>query len=319
MIEAAQRVRLGVSSCLLGERVRFDGGHKRDAFLVDALGQFVEWMPVCPELESGMGTPREPVRLTRVRGAIHLVSVKSGHDHSVSMQRYTLRKLDDIASARLCGFVLKKDSPSCGVDRVKVFHRGRVTAQSGRGVFAAALIDRCPELPVIDEGRLSDRAQRENFIERVFALARLRALFDRSWTIGQLVAFHGAHEMSLLAHSPGAYRTLGQLVGAGTSLSKTELRQRYSTLFMKALQPLATPRRHVNVLRHLMGHFSHSLDPGSKTELLALIDSYGKQQVPLIVPLTLLKHHIRRLGIPYLPEQVYLDPHPAELMLRNHV
>jgi uncharacterized protein YbgA (DUF1722 family)/uncharacterized protein YbbK (DUF523 family) len=318
MIEAAQRVRLGVSSCLLGERVRFDGGHKRDAFLVDALGQFVEWVPVCPEFESGMGTPREPVRLTRVSGAVRLIAVRSGHDHSASMQRFVLRKLDDIDAARLCGFVLKKDSPSCGVDRVKVFNAHGVPLKSGRGMFADALMERFPDLPVIDEGRLCDAGLRENFIERIFAFARLRALFDRPWTLGQLVAFHGAHKMSLLAHSPEAYRKLGQLVATGKSLSKTELRERYSSLFMKALKPLATPRRHVNVLQHMMGHFKHSLDPDSKAELLALIESYGNRKVPLIVPLTLLKHHIRRLGIPYLPEQVYLDPHPAELMLRNH-
>ena len=316
MIEAAQRVRLGVSSCLLGERVRFDGGHKRDAFLVDALGQFVEWAPVCPEFESGMGTPREPVHLARVRGAIHLVAAKSGHDHSASMQRYIVRKLDDIEDAQLCGFVLKKDSPSCGVDGVKIFKAGGASTGSGRGMFAAALIERFPDLPVIEEGRLSDAGLRDNFIERIFAFARLRAFFDRSWTLGQLVAFHGAHKMSLLAHSPVAYRKLGQLVATGKSLSKAELRERYSALFMKALQPLATPRRHVNVLQHMMGHFKHSLDPDSKAELLSLIESYGNRRVPLIVPLTLLKHHMRRLGVPYLPEQVYLDPHPAELMLR---
>lgn len=319
MTDLAARFRLGVSSCLLGERVRFDGGHKRDAFLVEALGRFVEWLPVCPEFESGMGTPREPVRLTRVQREIRLVAIKSGHDHSASMERYVVRKLDDIEDARLCGFVLKKDSPSCGPERVKVFNASGVPTKSGRGLFAAALSERFPELPVIDEGRLCDAGLRENFIERIFAFARLRALFDRPWTLGHVVAFHSAHKMSLLAHSPEAYRKLGQLVATGKTLKRDELRRRYSTAFMKALQPLATPRRHVNVLQHMMGHFKNELDRESKAELLELIERYGKRQVPLVVPLTLLKHHIRRLGVPYLPDQVYLDPHPAELMLRNHV
>ena len=314
-----RRIRLGVSACLLGEPVRFDSGHKRDAFLVEELGHFVDWVPVCPEVESGMGTPRPSLRLMRSHREIRLVENTSGRDHSTSMQRYAVRRLDELADQALCGYVLKKDSPSCGLERVRVYAASGVPTKSGRGVFAAALVERFPTLPVEEEGRLSDPRLRENFIERIFAYDRLRRLFDRRWTLGELVAFHGAHKMLLLAHSPDAYRRLGRLVATGKSLTRSVLEERYSTLFMSTLQVLATRKRHVNVLQHMMGHLKTALDADSKAELLSLVSRHGSGHVPLVVPLTLLRHHIRRLGVSYLAEQVYLDPHPAELMLRNHV
>jgi len=317
--ESDRRIRLGVSACLLGERVRFDSGHKRDVFLVEELGRFVDWVPVCPEVESGMGTPRPSLRLMRSHREISLVENVSGRDHSASMQRYAVRRLDDLADQALCGYVLKKDSPSCGLERVRVYAASGVPTKSGRGVFAAALVERFPTLPVEEEGRLSDPRLRENFIERIFAYDRLRRLFGRRWTLGELVAFHGAHKMMLLAHSPDAYRRLGRLVATGKSLTRSVLEERYSTLFMHTLQVLATRKRHVNVLQHMMGHLKSALDADSKAELLSLIARHGAGQVPLVVPLTLLRHHIRRLGVSYLAGQVYLDPHPAELMLRNHV
>jgi uncharacterized protein YbgA (DUF1722 family)/uncharacterized protein YbbK (DUF523 family) len=316
---ADRRIRLGVSACLLGERVRFDSGHKRDAFLVEELGRFVDWVPVCPEVEVGMGTPRESLRLMRSHHEIRLVANKSGQDHSAPMQRYAVRKLDELADEQLSGYVLKKDSPTCGLERVRVYAPSGVPTRTGRGLFAAALTERFPTLPVEEEGRLSDPRLRENFIERIFAYDRLRRLFEHRWTLGELVAFHGAHKMLLLAHSPDRYRRLGRLVATGKSLTKRVLEERYSTLFMNTLQVLATRKRHVNVLQHMMGHLKQALDADSKAELLSLVDRHGSGQVPLVVPLTLLRHHIRRLGVSYLAGQVYLDPHPAELMLRNHV
>lgn len=312
-------VRLGVSSCLLGERVRFDGGHKRDQFLVGLLGRFVEWVPVCPELESGMGSPREALRLTLRHTALRLVTTKTGQDHTDLMRRYFAKRLDELAGERLRGFVLKKDSPTCGLERVRVYNASGVPTRSGRGLFAGALIERFPLLPVEEEGRLSDPKLRENFIERVFAYDRLTRLFEGGWTVGDLVRFHTAHKMTLLAHVPDAYRCLGRLVAGAKSLRRPALQRDYTTLFMETLQVIATPRRQVNVLQHMAGHLKDVLDSASRHELLAIINAYVAGHVPLVVPIALLRHHVRRCGVAYLAGQLYLDPHPDELMLRNHV
>jgi len=312
-------IRLGVSSCLLGERVRFDGGHKRDGFLADLLGRFVEWVPVCPELESGMGAPREALRLTMRQAVVRLVTAKTARDQTETIRRFAARRLDELADERLRGFVLKKDSPTCGLERVRVYNESNVPSRSGRGMFAAALTERFPMLPVEEEGRLTDPRLRENFIERVFAYDRLTRLFDSRWTVGALVQFHTAHKMTLLAHVPDAYRRLGRLVARAKSMKRPALQRDYMTLFTETLKVLATPRRQVNVLQHMLGHLKDALDPASRHELLALIEAHGAGHVPLVVPLTLMRHHVRRCKVTYLAGQVYLDPHPAELMLRNHV
>jgi uncharacterized protein YbgA (DUF1722 family)/uncharacterized protein YbbK (DUF523 family) len=312
-------IRLGVSSCLLGARVRFDGGHKRDQFLVGLLGRFVEWVPVCPELESGMGAPREALRLTLRHAALRLVTTKTAQDHTELMRRYSAKRLDELAEERLRGFVVKKDSPTCGLERVRVYNASGVPTRSGRGLFAGALIERFPLLPVEEEGRLSDPKLRENFIERVFAYDRLTRLFDGPWTLGDLVQFHTAHKMTLLAHVPDAYRRLGQLVARATSMRRPALERDYMTLFMETLRVIATRRRQVNVLQHMLGHLKDALDAESRHELLGVISAYAAGHVPLVVPITLMRHHVRRCDIAYLAGQVYLDPHPAELMLRNHV
>ena len=312
-------LRLGISSCLIGEKVRFDGGHKRDVFLVESLGPFVEWVPVCPELECGMGSPREALRLIRKGGDVHLVTTKTARDYTDTMRRYARRRLDELAGGDLCGFVLKKDSPSCGLERVKEYGSAGVPVKSGRGIFAAALVERCPTLPMEEEGRLSDPRLRENFIERIFAYRRLRDFFDSRWALGDLVRFHTRQKMTLLAHVPEAYRQLGRMVAAAKSIPREEVGERYTTKFMETLRAIATPRRHANVLQHMLGHFKDALDRDSRLELLELIEAHRTGRVPLIVPITLLRHHIRRCRIEYLADQVYLDPHPAELMLRNHV
>lgn len=319
MTRPASPIRLGVSACLLGERVRFDGGHKRDDFLADLLGRFVKWVPVCPELESGMGAPREALRLTLRHTALRLVATKTGQDHTAAMRQYTAKRLDELTGERLCGFVLKKDSPTCGLERVRVYNPSGVPTRSGRGLFAAALTERFPLLPLEEEGRLNDPRLRENFVERVFAYDRLTRLFDGRWTAGDLVRFHTAHKMTLLAHVPDAYRRLGQLVARAKSLRRPAVERDYATMFMETLQVIATRRRQVNVLQHMVGHLKNALDGPSRHELLAVIDGYVAGHVPLVVPITLLRHHVWRCGVAYLAGQVYLDPHPAELMLRNHV
>jgi uncharacterized protein YbgA (DUF1722 family)/uncharacterized protein YbbK (DUF523 family) len=312
-------IRVGVSSCLLGRKVRYDGGHKRDRFLTDVLGRYVEWVPVCPELEVGMGVPRESVRLVRRGAELRLVAERSGTDHTEAMLRFARRRLRELERLDLCGYVLKKDSPSCGMERVRVYPADGAPVRTGRGLFAGALMRRFGALPVEEEGRLHDARLRENFVERVFAYRRLRSLFESRWTLGGLVAFHAAHKLQLLSHSPGHHRALGRLVAGAKRTPRAELARRYAEGFMTALARPATPRRHVNVLQHVLGHFRAGLDPTGRAEILELIEDYRAGLVPLVVPLTLVRHHVRRLGLAYLAGQVYLDPHPKEMMLRNHV
>jgi uncharacterized protein YbgA (DUF1722 family)/uncharacterized protein YbbK (DUF523 family) len=312
-------IRIGISSCLLGEGVRFDGGHKKDSFLTGTFGRFVEWVPVCPEVECGLGTPRESMRLVSVEGRVRLLTGKTGVDHTDRMTGYSEQRVDELASAELCGYVLKKDSPSCGLERVKVYGTHNVPMKSGRGIFAARLVERFPNLPVEEEGRLSDPPLRENFVERVFAYSRLRALFGSKWNVGALVAFHTAHKLILMAHSPDAYQSLGRLVARARGVPAKDMERRYTEAFMAALTIIATPRRHANVLQHMVGYFKNALDGASKSELLGSIEDYRRALVPLIVPITLLRHHVRVHAVSYLAGQLYLEPHPKELMLRNHV
>jgi uncharacterized protein YbgA (DUF1722 family)/uncharacterized protein YbbK (DUF523 family) len=311
--------RLGVSSCLLGNAVRHDGGHKRDRFLTDVLGPFVEWVPVCPELELGLGVPRPTIRLEQRGGEVRLVEPKSGRDHTRAMQQWSRRRIRELRALDLCGYVLKKSSPSCGLLRVRLWSEKSMPLRSGRGVFAAELCEALPLLPVEEEGRLNDPPLRESFVERIFAYRRLQALFRERWTRGELVAFHTAHKMQLLSHSQAHYRALGRLVAEASGGSPAALAQRYQALFMQGLAHVATARRHTNVLQHMQGHLRDRLDDPARRELAALVEDYRRGLVPLVVPVTLIRHHVARLEVAYLQGQTYLDPHPKELMIRNHV
>jgi uncharacterized protein YbbK (DUF523 family)/uncharacterized protein YbgA (DUF1722 family) len=307
-------IRIGVSACLLGRKVRYDGQHKRDDFVVDVLGPHVEYVPVCPEVELGLGTPRPPIHVEERGGRLHLVVVQDGRELTGDMEAYAERRVDGLAG--LSGYILKKDSPSCGMERVRV-HRARGVTRDGVGFFAAALVARWPELPVEEEGRLRDARLRESFVERVFAHDRLQALWARRWTLGELVAFHTRHKLALLAHAPAAYQALGRLVARGKTLAREELRRRYAAGFMAALAVPTTRGRHTNVLQHMAGYLE--LDAPSRAELGESIADYRKGLLPLVVPWTLLRHHARAQRVEYLLGQSYLDPNPRELMLRNHV
>jgi uncharacterized protein YbgA (DUF1722 family)/uncharacterized protein YbbK (DUF523 family) len=314
------RIRIGISACLLGQEVRFDGGHKRDPFLTGILAPHVEWVAVCPEVEIGMGTPRETLRLVRGEsGGLRMLTTRTGVDHTEAMNRWARRRAEELAKEDLCGYVLKKDSPSCGMERVKVYGNGGMPDRSGRGLFAQMLMGRFPALPVEEEGRLTDPRRRENFIERVFASRRLKDLFQGRWNVGRLVRFHTAHKTALLAHSTTAYQALGRLVAEAREVPRAELRQRYERQFMETLAIVATVRRHTNVLMHMAGHLKRCVDAASKHELRQSIDEYRRGLVPLVVPLTLIRHHVRVHDVEYLKGQTYLEPHPRELMLRNHV
>jgi uncharacterized protein YbgA (DUF1722 family)/uncharacterized protein YbbK (DUF523 family) len=312
-------IRLGVSSCLLGKAVRYDGGHKRDQFVTDLLGPFVEWVPVCPEIEVGMGTPRPALRLVRKGEDVRMVEINSGRDHTRAMQRYAARRTRALRGLALCGYVLKKDSPSCGMARVKVYDEKGAPKKDGHGLFASQLMGAFPNLPIEDEGRLNDAKLRENFIERVFAYQRLRDLFCERWTRGKLVAFHTAHKLQLMAHSMETYRELGSLVASVNNRPRDEVRETYQDGFMAALARVSSRARNTNVLQHAAGHLKKYLDSASRTEMANLIHDYRLGTVPLVVPVTLLRHHARHLDVAYLNGQTFLEPHPKELMLRNHV
>lgn len=312
-------IRIGVSACLLGEQVRFDGGHKRDGFLVDTLGRFVEFVPVCPEMEIGLGVPRETLRLERDNGRIRLIANKSRLDHTDKMETYARRRADGLARENLSGYVLKKNSPSCGMERVRVYNESGMPSRDGRGLFAEALLRRWPNMPIEEEGRLNDPRLRENFIERVFAYHRAREFFSRRWSHGDLIRFHTAHKLQLLAHSPRGYAELGRTVADARNPARAEFRDRYEREFMAALATPATPARHVNVMHHMIGYFRRNLDADDRREMLGVIDDYRAALVPLIVPITLIRHYVRLFNVEYLRGQTYLEPHPKELMLRNHV
>jgi uncharacterized protein YbgA (DUF1722 family)/uncharacterized protein YbbK (DUF523 family) len=311
-------LRLGISRCLLGEEVRFDGGHKRDNFLTEVLGRYVEWVPVCPEVEAGLGTPREAMRLVGDPQHPRLVTVKSGTDHTREVERMTANRIQELKELDLSGYVFKKDSPSCGMERVRIYNEHGMPGRNGVGLFARAFIQQFPLIPVEEEERLCDSTLRENFIERVFCYRRWQDLVQRGVARQALVQFHTIHKCLLLAHNPQQYQVLGRLVGQAHQHRPKELAQRYGELFMKALAVKATVRKHVNVLQHILGYFKERLGAHEKAELLGVIGDYHHGLTPLVVPLTLIKHYVQIFDVSYIRDQVYLNPHPKELMLRSH-
>jgi uncharacterized protein YbgA (DUF1722 family)/uncharacterized protein YbbK (DUF523 family) len=314
-----KRIRLGVSTCLLGESVRYDGGHQLDRYLRDILGQYVDFVPVCPEVECGFGIPRESFRLTGNPESPRLVTSRTRRDYTERMLEWARKRVSELEKEDLCGFVFKGGSPSSGMERVKVYTENGMPVKKGRGMFAGVFMDRFPLLPVEEDGRLHDAHIRENFIERIFSLRRWRESLARSSRLGALVDFHTDHKLLLLSHSPKHYREMGKLVASAKGLSPNELYGRYEALLMTALQYKTTIKKNVNVLQHMMGYFKKQLSTDEKQELLEVIGQYAKGYVPLIVPITLINHYVRKYGEAYLGRQVYLNPHPVELKLRNHV
>jgi len=312
-------IRVGVSSCLLGEEVRYDGGHKRDRFLTDVLGAYFEFVAVCPEVELGMGIPRETVRLVRDGERLRMIAPASGRDYTQPMERYARERARQLAGAGLSGYVLKKGSPSCGMERVRVVTTEGRPSPSGRGLFATALIESQPLLPVEEEGRLQDAKLRENFIERIFAFHRLRSLLEGAWKVRDLVAFQSAEKLLVMAHDPRAVAELGRIVARASSNDRRHTAERYQTTLMTALRKIARPRSHCNVLHHIVGYFKKLLTAEQRREILEVIDDYRRGYVPLVAPIVLLRHYVHLHDVAYLKGQTYLDPHPKELMLRNHV
>lgn len=314
-----EKIKIGISQCLLGDKVRYDGSHKLDRFLTDTLGRYVEYVPVCPEVEAGFGVPRESMRLMGDPKNPRLVTFKTSTDLTDVMRTWAKKRVNALAREGLCGFIFKCDSPSSGMIRVKVYSEKGMPLKKGVGLFARAFMDQFPLIPAEDDGRLHDPKIRENFIERVFSLKRWREMRSRKASIGNLVDFHTRNKLLILSHSPKHYREMGKLVAGGKQIPIPECYHRYEAQFMEALALYTTVKKHTNVLHHIMGYFKKQLTKDEKQELVEVIDEYRNGFVPLLVPITLLNHYVRKYDQPYLREQTYLHPHPVALKLRNHV
>ncbi|CAG0943323.1 hypothetical protein BROC_02243 [Candidatus Brocadiaceae bacterium] len=313
-----EKIKMGISSCLLGEKVRYDGGHKLNRFITDTLGQYFEWVPVCPEFEYGLPVPREPLRLVGIPESPRLITIKTGIDHTEKMLQWAEKKFGELEQENLCGFIFKSKSPSSGIGGVKLYTPSGITSQRGVGIFGGAFIRHFPLTPAIDDGRLHNPQLRENFIESVFVFQRWQKL-QKSKSINDLVEFHTSHKLLMLAHSPRHYSSLGQLVAGAKRVKREGLFSAYIQGFMDGMRLIATPKKNANVLMHIAGYFKKLISSDEKQELLEVIENYRRCLIPLIVPITLVKHYVRKYDIAYLKKQYYLNPHPVELMLRNHV
>ncbi|MFZ0614817.1 MAG: DUF523 and DUF1722 domain-containing protein [Desulfobacterales bacterium] len=312
------RIRIGVSACLLGEKVRWNGGHARDRFITDILGQYADFVPVCPEVEAGFPVPRETFRLIGDPANPRLVTSRTRIDHTDPVRRWAARRVAELETEDLCGFIFKKDSPNSGLFRVKVYTDKGMPVKQGVGLFARAFTEHFPRIPVEEDGRLNDPVLRETFIELLFTLKRWREALAQKKDMANLVDFHTRHKLLILAHSPTHYRFMGKLVAGGKSLAAKELYDRYEQQLIDALRLKMTIKKNGNVLYHLLGYFKKELSADEKQELIDIIDQYRQEVVPLIVPITLINHYVRKYRQPYLQQQVYLNPHPIELKLRNH-
>jgi len=312
------KIRIGVSQCLLGAPVRYDGQHKHDHYITDTLGRYFDYVGVCPEVECGLGVPRETVRLVGDPAAPRLVTTKTGIDHTDRMQRWAARRVVELEQEDLCGYIFKSRSPSSGMENIKVYNDRGGIAGKAPGMFARAFMAHFPALPCEDEGRLNDPDLRENFLERVFTLWRFRQAVREAPTLATLMTFHARNKFLIQAHHEALMRELGRGLAA---LKPREARAHipvYEATLMRALKTLATVRKHANILQHLAGFLRDAVDADDRRELAGIIDDYRRELIPLIVPITMLRHYVNKHGIAYLQDQYYLNPHPLELKLRNH-
>lgn len=313
-----EKIKLGISFCLLGAEVRWNGGHTKDRFLTDIFGEYVDYVPVCPEVEIGLGIPREPLRLVGVPEAPRLMTQKTGIDMTDRMLEWAAKRLDMLEKEDLCGYIFKTKSPSSGMERIKVYNEKGGAMRNGVGIFARAFMERFPMVPVEDEGRLNDIGLRDNFIVRIFTFFRWRQLLKEDRTTGGLVRFHTRNKLLFTAHNPEIARQLGKLTASVKDTPIDELFISYLALMMSCLKYKATPRKNANVLYHMLGFFKRELGPDEKKELVELIENYRLGYYPLVVPLTMVNHYVRKFKQSYLADQYYLNPHAVELKLRNH-
>lgn len=318
-VSARDKPKIAISACLLGAEVRFNGGHKASQLCSQALSEYFEFVPLCPEVAIGLGIPRQPIRLIgdpaqpqAVGSADSAMDVtRPLHDYAVAMAA---------AHTDICGYIFMQKSPSCGLERVKVYQDGGRPAElRGRGIYAQAFCAAHPDLPVEEEGRLNDPVLRENFLTRVYAYSAWQQLLGDGITRRSLTEFHARYKYQLMAHHPEQYKTLGNMLGSLGKGDPREIAPQYFSELMKALKKCATRRTHTNVLQHISGYLKQSLSREDKQEMQYLIGQYLHGIVPLVVPLTLLKHHFRQHPDPYISRQVYLQPHPENLSLRNAI
>lgn len=311
-----EKIKLGISTCLLGENVRYDGGNKLDRFLTDILGQYVQYVPVCPEVECGLPIPRESMHLEGDPSSPRLVTSRTKHDMTKRMARWANKRVVKLEKENLYGFIFKSNSPSSGMERVRVYDEKGKPIKQGVGIFAKIFMDHFPLLPVEDEGRLHDPKLCENFIERIFTLKRWREVLGKKESRGNVGDFHTKHKLLILSHSPKHYQMMGKLVAQAKNLPLKELYREYQTLLMGSLGLKTTPKKNANVLQHMMGYFKEQLSSDEKEELLEVIDLYRKEIIPLIVPITLINHYVRKYDQPYLKQQIYLNP-PLRASIKN--
>ena len=315
-----EKIRIGVSSCLIGEKVRWNGDHKQDRYVREILSRYFEYIPVCPEVEVGMGVPRETVALYGDPEKPSMISKKTQTDWTKPMEKYIKSRINTLSADDLCGYIFKSKSPSCGMSRVPLYSEfGSHKVKHGPGMFANAFINSFPLVPTEDEGRLNDPRIRENFIVRVFSFKRFNLLLNEKFSLGKWVKFHTQHKFLLLAHSRKHYDDLGELVAHSKTIKPSELKKKYGELFMEALTSKSTPKKNTDVLLHMMGFLKKLLTKIEKEDILSTIEDYRSEILPLIVPVTLIRHQVKKHNIEYLHDQVYLNPHPKELMLLNHV
>ena len=313
-----EKIKIGISSCLLGENVRYDAGHKLDRYITDTLGQYFEWVFVCPEVEYGLPVPREAMRLVGDPDSPRLVTVSTGIDYTEGMLKWTEKKLKALTREELRGFIFKSKSPSSGIGGVKVYTTSGLPSRRGVGIFGGAFMKYFPLIPVIDDGRLHDPILRENFIEKVFVYQRWQEFIKKGSLIKDLIIFHTEHKLLILSHSPKHFSLLGQLIASAKGYKPEDLRSEYIMLLMEGLHLIATVKKNTNVLQHIVGYFKKQLSMDDKKELLEVIENYHGGYIPLIVPIVLIKHYVRKFDEAYLKRQYYLNPHPLELMLKNH-
>jgi uncharacterized protein YbgA (DUF1722 family)/uncharacterized protein YbbK (DUF523 family) len=310
---------VAISACLLGHNVRYDGGHKRDRFIVETLGKYIEFLPLCPEAAIGLGVPRPTIRLAGDPLQPRLVGVCDPNwDVTDKMEEYAIRQSQDLE--RISGYILKKNSPSCGMERVKVYSEsGQHSVRKGIGAYARIIMQRLPLLPFEEEGRLNDSVLRENFINRVYVYQRWHKLLASGITPASLIAFHTDHKYLVMAHSQAAYQRLGRLLSNLPKMQLEGITDNYICELMHTLKRRVTRKRHVNVLQHIMGYLKKHISRDDKTELSASIEAYRRGETPLIVPITLFRHYFRHHPDSYMSRQVYLQPHPDALGLRNSI
>ena len=313
------QIPVGISTCLLGKEVRHDGGHKHSRYCTQVLSKHFEFRSICPELEAGLGVPRPAIHLREYPEGMRIIETKGQADHTAAMEGF----IDDVIPtlSNLRGYILMAKSPSCGMERIKVHNEdGQVTRRDGRGMFADALLQAYPLMPVEEEGRLNDNMIRENFIERVFAYADwLQNVAGEQLTAKALINFHTRHKFQLLAHSEKIYRQLGPMLGDLKSEPLESIADRYIHLFMEAMSKKVSRGSHINAMQHLLGYLKDAMGEEDRKVMLEQMDAYHRGEVPLVVPMTLLRMAQRREPVDYLSAQQYLTPYPDELGLRNNV